>query len=368
MNYKSLLSAATISLSIFMLCACEPQVSAVTKVSDARSNHIIPGRIDGAHFYPEFQRWRVVRAALVGKAASNQQATDLHVLFGNKLINFSSGYFTVPFTVVDDRLSIACFKHLDDKVVAQIISHRTNTAQLSLELRAATEARVIAVVNKMLELTLEKSDLPPDQGYEEQKLNRYFNLQLRPALLATKATCSLQAITLPPLVHHDIAFVTANSDQKIVAPAAALDPKTILHFDGMSYPWVRDLNPQATKNTVVGCVGETLTVRFGSAGDGTALSKSFDYVVGNLIGKLQNGEYCERTTFLHRIDTDNILRLLKLPPSQLINGHARTPSLDFVEWLDDGTFSGKLGDLPIELEQVGSKEITVRFKGVNPTY
>lgn len=344
------------------LAACGGEwggVSPGTAANDLAEAHPVAGTTHDAFFYPEFQRWKVID---VKPAAGAQIPVDLRgipAILRGRYLYLGPSYMSIPFVNSGgDVLQPACFQRDEDGLTVQAVTARTVPAT-RWEL---FDDRTLRMAFGEFELTLARSDLPQDDGYQRRLFDSYYNQSLeRERQNGAKSGCRLQPTELPRLEHHDLELLSPESGERVVVRAGDRDPWTPIHFDSLSHESRQPLDQSDPANVIAGCSGRQRVTRLMSGEAGDAPPPSSYFIIRSLIGQAADGELCERTVFLRRIPPESVVELLGIGGYGATVPGQRLP-MKLVAWEADDVFLAEIAGSLVEVTVREQPQVLLRLK------
>ena len=323
----------------------------------------LTGAIRGDHFYPEFQRWRIVRVVPMEGAKLPIDAGGIPAILRGRYVHLSAGYMTVPaLNELGDMLTVACFRQSEQGLEVQPVTARSGMSKEPFMLRKSDGDQLLLELYGAFELTLERGEPPQDSGYQQRALDRHFNQSSVAELQGgATASCNLEKAAVPPLKHGNLELQAPASGRRIVLRGADLDPETPSRSSGASQEWRRKLDPADPGNRIAGCVGEVFVTRLMTV-ESEEDSFATEYrIIGSQFGQSADGGICGSVRFLRRIDPTAVLELFDVAPPQNAQMSLQRPGIQLLSWVSDGVFRAKIGQSEFELTVLDRPQILVNM-------
>lgn len=351
--------------AIFASCSSEPaDDSTVTATASARvPGTLLTGAARGDHFYPEFQRWRIVRVVPLDGAKVPIDAGGIPAILRGQYIHLGTGYLTLPaLNEPGDQLTVACFRQSEQGLEAHPVTARSGMSTQPLVLRKTDGDRLLLDWSGLFELTLERGEPAPDGGLRQRALDRHFNKRHVAELQGgASALCTFEQVALPPLKHGDLELRAPATGRSLVLGGADLDPETPLNSSGQSQEWRRKLDPADPANQIAGCAGEVFVTRLMTS-ESEVDSFATEYrIIGSLFGQSAEEGICGRVRFLRRIDPSSVLELFGIAPPQGAGMSGQQPGIQLLNWVSDGIFRARIGRSEFELTVLDQPQILVNM-------
>ena len=322
---------------------------------------LLTGTIRGDHFYPEFQRWRIVRVVPVAGAKVPIDAGGIPTILRGQYVHLSAGYLSFPaLNEPGDQLIVACFRQSEQGLQVQPVTGRSGMSNQPLMMRKTDGDRLLLDFSGLFELTLERGEPAQDGGQRQRALDLHFNKRHVAELQGgAPASCMLEKVALPPLRHGDLELHAPATGRRIVLNGANLDPETPLNSSGQSQEWRRKLDPTDPANQIAGCAGEVFVIRLMTGGSEADRYETEYRIIGSLFGQSAEEGICGRVRFLRRIDPSSILQLFGVAPPQGAGMTSQRPEIRLLSWVGDGVFRARIGRSEFELTVLDQPQILV---------
>ncbi len=344
-------------------CGGKPAGDSAVAASENVPGTRLTGAIRGDHFYPEFQRWRIVKVVPIEGARVPIDAGGIPAILRGQYVHLSAGYMTVPaLNEPGDLLTVACFRQSEQGLEVQPVAAKSGMGQEPLMLRKSDGDRLLLELYGIFELTLERGEPSQDSGYQQRALDRHFNQRYVAELQGgATASCTLEKASLPPLKHGDLELYAPASGRRIVLRGADLDPETPSRSSGASHEWRRKLDPAEPGNRIAGCAGEVLMTRLMSVESEEDPFATEYRIIGSLFGQSADGEMCGSIRFLRRIDPTAVLELFGVAAPQGAQMSRQRPGIQLLSWVSDGVFRARIGQSEFELTVLDRPQILVNM-------
>lgn len=363
--------ALTLSLAALLLPGCDPGMDTATRTEARKpaARRPIAGQQRRSHFYPRYQRWRIVQVKPHAGARLPIDLGGVPALLRGREVDLSAGYLTIPSPSVDgSQLSPVCYRWKGENLEAQFLDHREGAPKRRLTFRPAGEGRVVLELDGLFDLTLEPRPPRRDGGHERRQNDAFFNRRLTDFTPAEpRPGCELAEVRLPQLQHGPLELISPETGRRLVIRNGTLDLETPLALGSLSVEWRRALDPADSANAVGDCIGQLEVTRL-STGDAWEKRFQTEYVLfRKLFGEDSDGEMCGRMRLLRRISPGRILQLFDIQAFQ--HGGWDNPNIPMSldEWLDARTFRSTIAGSVFQITILDEPRLLVNLiKRVDP--